>query len=652
MFIMIYYSQIGELAISFFHIPKVTFEVKIVAGFLVTFLLGMIVGFPSQLFSISYTAYWTIFFIVFFGILLFTLFNKREQLNIRFKTNRKNIFKKVLHHFSLHWFVYALVFVFSLLSMTNTQPYLWNNYHDDYYIGKMVNLVQTPHLLNENYILCYVLKRTSIFSYALQQGYRMFNTYELTYSFLGTLFHIDLAFFARCAMVIHNYLICFFIYKLFAELFVDRKYSQYTLIFFILLAIPAGYASRGMKIIFIRMFENWRFQTGIYFGGSVTRVFTLPLMILGAVMLLEKFEWRKLLLLILINVTLVSFQTNALCYTFFILPIVLLAFLIVKIFKLDNIKERIMWTIIVLSLFCILMMASDKILNSIGINVSKYQAIFASYQPYYNNVFVFDFFALVSLIPILLIFYMKHNDQKILFINIIVFVAFMIFRINKTNIYIAMISSNFYGIARILTSVLLLCVSYFGIVLVVLLERMSKKTLVLNVICFSLLLSLTVGIKVGNKTFKKYTLEEDNMTPLGYSFTPLTANDKMLPELVVKVGDYFNKLPYGNYRLLSEGHIPYKGTYIDNQSFLLSSNRIELWFDSRDEKVNIDYQKILLYLRGQLHYKDVEGIFAYTKFQYIYTTREPIMKDLLMHNCKVVMKDQVNHGWLLKVLKN
>ena len=147
MLIMIYYSQIGELAISFFHIPKVTFEVKIVAGFLVTFLLGMIVGFPSQLFSISYTAYWTIFFIVFFGILLFTLFNKREQLNIRFKTNKKDIFKKVLHHFSLHWFLYALVFVFSLLSMTNTQPYLWNNYHDDYYIGKMVNLVQTPHLL-------------------------------------------------------------------------------------------------------------------------------------------------------------------------------------------------------------------------------------------------------------------------------------------------------------------------------------------------------------------------------------------------------------------------------------------------------------------------------------------------------------------------
>ena len=123
----------------------------------------------------------------------------------------------------------------------------------------------------------------------------------------------------------------------------------------------------------------------------------------------------------------------------------------------------------------------------------------------------------------------------------------------------------------------------------------------------------------------------------------------MLPDMIANVGNYFNKKPYGNYRLLSEGKIPYKNTYIDNESFLLASNRIELWFASTDGQTNIDYTNILKYLEGKETYKQVENIFKYAKFKYVFTTRSKCKDDLLKHNFKVVLIDRKNHSWLLEL---
>lgn len=106
----------------------------------------------------------------------------------------------------------------------------------------------------------------SRFAYAKAQGYRALNTYELLYSFFGSLFHISLVFFCRCTMTFHNYAIVFFIVKLFVSIFVDEKISQYSILF--LLLIPAGYAAKGDLSFKIRMYDNWRFQTAIY-GGQL-----------------------------------------------------------------------------------------------------------------------------------------------------------------------------------------------------------------------------------------------------------------------------------------------------------------------------------------------------------------------------------------------
>ena len=149
----------------------------------------------------------------------------------------------------------------------------------------------------------------------------------------------------------------------------------------------------------------------------------------------------------------------------------------------------------------------------------------------------------------------------------------------------------------------------------------------------------------------KYTKDAESATPLGYSLKTLTANDKLLPDIVLNVGNYFNKKPYGNYRLLSEGKIPYKNTYIDNESFLLASNRIELWFASTDDQTNVDYTEILNYLKGKETYQQVERIFKYAKFRYVFTTRKNCKNDLLKHNFKVVQNDQKNHSWLLELKK-
>lgn len=651
-YIILYYFIVGGFGVKLFHIPRNTVSMKIVVGFILTFFIGFVVGFPLQLISVSWMLYAVIYGLFVITLLVLSIFQTKKEIILllrRLKAHPKSV---VASHIKHHWFVYLLVIVFTLLSVTNTQPYLWNNYHDDYYISKIVHLVGAQNILNENYITGMLLNRTSLFSLAQAQGYRLFNTYELTYSFWGSLFGISLAFFCRFTMVIHNYLMCFMVYKLFAELFVDQKWSQFTLFFFALLMIPAGYAARGAKMpVFIRMYENWRFQTAIFYGGSITRVLAIPLLIIFGYPLIDKLSLKKLLFLLIVMMTLISFQTNGLCYVLFLLPI----FIFIKLLNIliNHLKKKDMLNIclIAFSLFLVLILLSNHLLMHLPINLSKYETIYKNYIPYYNNVFSYDVFALSAFIPVFLMIILEKDRTK-RWIHVLILLAFLIIRLNKSSLYIAMISTNFYGIARIVTSILLVIVGYDGIVLITLVSRWKKSYYMMPACMGILSLALMVTILTKNDTLKSYTATEDNMTPLGYSFQTLTDNDQMLPNPVVKVGQYFNSLSDGHYILISEGHIKYKNTYYDNQAFLFGSKNIALWFDSRDQETNIDYQKILLYLQGKAPFSYVKGVFAYIHCNYIYTTRELVKKDLVSRKCKVVLHDTENNAYLLKVPKN
>ena len=625
---------------------EANFSKKIVFGFLILFLLGFIVGLPAQILSISWNAYFVIFSLVLLLSLFFAIKYIREDLKITFKRIKERPIHYLGIHLKKYWLVYALVVLFSLLSVTNTQPYLWCNYHDDYYIAKVVNLQGALHLLDEQYVLGIKLNRTGLLSYAMQQGYRALNTYELTYAYLGSVFTIDLTFFCRFSMTIYCYLMCFFVYKVFVEMIIDNQnVSQYALAFFTLLLIPAGLASAGKFPI--RMFENWRFQTAIFYGGSIVRVMGFPLMLISFKNILKEINKKSVISFALVFVVLFSFQVTALCYLLLVLPIfIFIKAINVIINKCSGIK-KVELCVIISICFITFFLMSDKI---IPYNSAKYQSLMNSYLPYYNDIFICDIFALTGIIPIIMIMYLKRSAVYKEYFSIILLALYLIIRLNKSAVYLMYITNDqFFGILRLLTSILLMIVAFWGIFAVVILEKINIKNLLIPILSATMMVTSLTYIYTNKEDIKKYTKEAQSATPLGYSFSTLTNNDKMLPDMIVKVGDYFNKKPYGNYRLLSEGHIPYKNTYIDNESFLLASNRIELWFASTDDHTNVDYAEMLNYLKGKVKYKDVERIFKYAKFKYVFTTRTACKNDLLKHNFKVVLSDKGSHLWLLEL---
>lgn len=632
------YFVIGDTLSKYIHTKSNTFANKIIIGFITVFLIGFLVGFPLQVFSLS----WLLFAVLFIGALV--------VFSIIIIKNRKSTFQQYLHHFQenpqgvifshlkRYWFVYLLVIVFSLLSCMNTQPYYLNNYRDDYYISKVVNLVGEKHLLSEDYGIGIALVRTSLFSYAKITGYRIFNTYELTYSVLGSVFHISLPFFCRFTMVIHNYLICFMTYTLFTSLFVEEDLAQYGNLFFCLLMIPAGFAASGMHPIYIRMFENWRFQTGIFYGGSVTRVLSLPLLFYyGEELFAHNYKGNYLFLLV-VTLTLTAFQTIAICYVILYLPLLLLGKILSFIIN-KSLRHAPMKIIMTIAIFFSILVMGDMIMMRLPFNTTKLVSNAMHFSLYYANVFTYDFFALLGLVALatLLVFEKDHNAKLI---EGGILLLFLMFRFNKSSMFLSLITGNFYGIARELTSVLMLMAVFMAIFMIRILARLPKKKVILSLLALITVIS-TLGFICENKeNILQYTKIEDNMTKKWYSFKILLDNDQMLPEISVEVGRYFNKLKGDHYYVVCEQSIPYEGTILCDQSILLSSSKIQLFYG--------DPKYINEYLEGRIAYNYIKALLDAYHCQYILTTRPKIAKDLSHNGYYYAIKNNQKHYYLMK----
>lgn len=645
---------VGTACLKVFKKEKSNFTLKIVAGFITLFLLGFCVGLPAQVLAASWTIYFIAFCIVMGIVLILSiLFVKHDLINVLKRVKKKPLYF-IKHHLLQYWFIYLLVFFFSAFSILNTQPYLWCNYHDDYYIAKVVNLQGAPHLLDEQYLLGLKIVRSSFFTYISAQGYRFLNTYEVTYAALGSIFGIDLAFFCRFSICIYMYLIVFLTYKLLAEKFIKNIYtSQYALLVFSLLLIPAGYAS-GLKLS-IRMFENWRFQTAIYYGGSIVRVLGLPLFILSFSELINKINIKSIFSFLCCFILLLSFQTSALSYLFFIAPILLFLLILKGVnIKVIGRKKNILFIIIV-TLFLLLITLSDQILSCFPIDMSRCNDLIKSYTPYYNDIFICDIFALFGFIPVAMSLYLDRKKDQLFYIDLFILCAYLVFRFNKSNYYIAMVSQYlFYSALRIMTSVLLLIIFSTGVFVVNILSKVKQRIsqIIIPIVSLAMVLCTVTNVYANRGKVIKYTKEAQSATPQGYSLKILTDNDKMLPDMIANVGNYFNKLPYGNYRLLSEGQIPYKNTYIDNESFLLASNRIELFFNGTkgEEESNSNYRIVLKFLKGEADYSTAVQIIRQSGIKYIFTTREKCKNELVANNNKILYNDKENHAWLIAIV--
>lgn len=658
------YKLVGKTILDIINlkIKKSIDTFEIITGWLIIFGIGWIIGFICQLFSTSW-----LFFSIVYGLSLIILLvlclylNKQEILLL----NRKDIIYKFISHIRNHWFIYLAAFIFTIFSMINMQPYILNNYSDDHYIIKVFHLAHSSHLLNEDYSTGNQLFFVSRFSYAKAQGYRALNTYELLYSFFGSLFHISLVFFCRCTMTFHNYVIVFFIVKLFASIFVDEKISQYSILFLFLLLIPAGYAAKGDLPFKIRMYENWRFQTAIYMGGSIVRTSFFPLSLYLLYMIFLNKEFKLIFIYILFCVVMVSYHTTAISYIIFTIPIILgiLLFSILisrteETYKL--IVSSLIICLIIIAIYYLFEMIVNSAFNSMPdtilklqhfnktIDLKTLQSSYKSYNKYYINSFSFDLFAKYAIIPTLIILFISDHKGRIM--DAIVLIVYLIFALKILKNGLVLISFTFFNAARLLTSMQLLVAYIFGVSLLLLIEFLFKdsiqKSYASSAVISLLLPALIISFNVKSQDkLVKYTAAGDSMIKYGYSIEPIIANEEMLPEPFVKIGNYFTKNCDSKVNVLCQYKIPINSVYYPMETLLLASNKIKLVPNTLESENNISSKnansvsfELEMFLEGKRKFENVNKLLDQNKIDYILTSNQNVYHKLISKGYKLKLQ--------------
>lgn len=706
--LIFYYILIGSFFLTKIKIEKNKYAVYVIVGWMITFSLGWITGFPAQLNSKSWFYFANHFQIVLIVIGLLSLIgnvflhrSRIKSICIDFKNNPYLIIQYILEHLKKYWFIYLFVGIFTWFSITNLQPYTLNNYTDDHYIVKMVHMLKSNALFNEYYATGEPLKSYGKYSFALQQSHRLFNTYEVVYTYLANLFSIDMVTFARFTMTIHNYFICFLGIQLLGSIFVDNDLSQYTIAFFILLLIPEGYAARGMNFLKIRIFENWRNQTAIYMGGSIVRNLSFPLLIYFSYLFYFYRKFRYLLFFPLIFIALLSYQTTIISYILLFIPVFITTLLMSVIWSkykcnkndINRFLVLLASTMVVFLGFSIFIVYADNFVENLnissnqgitkiiigtwslgnGVNKRALIKLYNGYLPYYKNVFKLDSFAKIApFVILLLLCTAKKIKQKV--IIFMIGLLYLMFKTNKLKLFLSLISIDFFGTARILNSVILLIIFLSNIVLLYLLDYLfeyirhsSLKKLCSSLLAFCICISCIVYMNANMKRIITYHKAGDGVIKQGYSTFVIKNNDKMLPQFALDIGEYFKNQKGNKFAVFSES-INYKNLTYSSTNLLLASSKIMNYYPNSSiletakkhgdvKKVNeIKYisqaywwmNEFLNGKKWKNRYDLAEPFFRRGKLNYVFFT-DAKHKDMLLKNgWKVVVGSNSKKYWLLK----
>lgn len=707
--IMLYYILIGSFVLIKINIKKNSFGLYVIIGWLITFALGWITGFPAQLNAKSwlyFANHFQIALIIFGLIALFgNIFIRKEKIMLNCQHIKEKpiiLFEYLLNHLKKYWLIYLFVGIFTWFSLINLQPYTLGNYTDDHYIVKMVQNYKASSLLTSDVTTGNLLHNYGKYGYAKQFSYRMFNTYEISYTYFANLFGIDVVAFVRFAMTIHNYLIWFFSFQLVGSIFVDSEISQFTILPFILLLIPEGYAARGMSIFKIRIFENWRNQTGMYMGGSIVRNVTFALLIYFTYFLMDKKKPLLLLLFPVLALTLISYQTTAISY-FIIFFLLFLIYVILKCiwdkFEFDSINSTnflitISASLALIVFYFVFIIYIDHVLNNMnvnsdngmlnslfsvftlskGINISTLTKVYNGFVPYYNNVFKLDTFAKIAPIILVISLLASHSKEGRL-TTILILILFLVFKINKTKILLSLVSFEHFETARILHSIILLIIFIFGVDIVFALEWIKRKIdskyirmFLLPIVSLCLIVTSIGGTRISKNVISKYTKPGDGLIKEGYSSKTITSNDKMMANMFVEIGDYFNQLPNKKYEVFTFDTLNYRGLSYDKIYLLLCSNKIAYahpyWVtynyavSNKDNKTINDFKIqdsanwwINEYLVGKSYrnkYEFAKDAINKSEIRFAVFTNKKYANALIKHNWKLVCGGQNKGFWIVK----
>lgn len=677
-FMMIFLYSTGNLFIK--NTLEENFSLKLITGFLILCTVEYITNMIAQLFAINWNLYFwinTIVLLIYIVIALVVMFKKKIKLwDLMNKKNLMNILRE-------NWFLCLLVLFFTILSISNLQPYYLNNYQDDHYIVKVVHLIGTKSLLNENYYNGNLLQWKGLFSYAIQQNQKVFNTYELMYSYFSTLFHINPVFFCRFTITAFNYIITFLSYKLFASLFLKKSESQYSLIVFCILLLPSGYLAKGNLPITIRFWENWRFQTAMYMGGTMVRVCALPLNLYFINYWLSNKNIKRFLLIIAVNIALLSYQTTAFTYIVMLILILILSCLIEALIQNRTNFVRLVLILAVLVVYTAVLFnlnqlfsrynfsikSSMNFITNSTINIKKIAQMSIEYNKYYRDALTYDFIFRSSFLPLILLLLIEYKNRvrRIIFMISSIYIFLLT---NKSSYFMCLISLKSFNAGRFLSSTQMILFIIWGVTLIkyislIPFKKFNYNILVESIISIFLATGMIIHMKYNYKNILKYNSAGDSIVSQGYSIKTFFSNDDYIPEPINKICKYFNNQISSNNKVLvyCPEYLHIDGIKIGNRSLLMGSKKIKFtrdWNIYSDTNLNLKKKYVnsanwilneFIYNKNNKYvYHNYETCKKYidkANLKYIITDQQSVKRILVKNGWKQVVGSNQKNYWLL-----
>lgn len=650
-YLFIQYYLFGSFCVSFSGYES-SLSNKLVFGFLFTFFIMFLVGVPCQMISTNWDTYF--YLITFILILVNVVAIRYLKINNGFSIKMPKITRiNLLNFLKSNWVCILFIALFSFYSISNNLPIYQQNYDDYYYIGKIVNLIGSDHLLNENYYNGAIIPDSHL------DLTRVINTYELSYGYFLTVFHIKATFFCRISMMIHNYFFFSIIYKLLAELLIRKKdYSQYALVPFFIFLIPLGYLQNGFPIATFRIasYDLWQFQTASFYGGSIVRMLALPTLAIYSFPLVKKIELKKIVMLGILSLSFVSFSTIFL-QVFILFLIVIMGskflFMLYESIKYKNKKMIFFYSLMLLILISILIL-TKWVDNLSFINTASFRECIDNFIPYVLGWFENDAILKYGFIPcILLILLVKGSHTKIFSLSFVA-LYLMFSTMYFMELYAISSFNVFFVINRTIASVQYIIMLIAGVVVILAYLKFLNKKILPGLISAISIVSVIFFFQTHIDRFMDYIYLGSGIANSGWNFSRiLDLNNTMTLNIFTEVGDYFNTLKYGNYKLYAPETFTYDGEDTVSAGLVTESNRIQIHIGNGFSGFTGEENKILsdFTLGGDCDVSIVLNIIKSNDIQYILLFNQKNAEILLENGGTLILNSNelINDYYLVKI---
>jgi hypothetical protein len=191
-------------------------------------------------------------------------------------------------------------------------------------------------------------------------------------------------------------------------------------------------------------------------------------------------------------------------------------------------------------------------------------------------------------------------------------------------------------VKRFIASVQLLFPILLGCVCVTLINenKLVKKHFV--IFSLAVLLAIPSGLILSQRQMNKFGL--DGVRRNAYDLSLIT-NKNALPQVFDEVGDYFNSLPSGHYKMFAVNKFYYDNVLCDGNTFLTCSDRVVLCYYDKNKHGNINsvlINKLNLYANNRISFNDIKSILRDKKIQYLFVANKDVARDLLTRQFEAV----------------